>query len=516
LLPIDAAPFVADTGLGQTREWTEVGVFRSTTETIVFEPLEPAPPAAARSTPRRPRRPPVRTAASSGPLRAESAPGLAPRRDAPPREPPPAGTSTAGTSQRDPGGRLPTAQENIAAQRLARVSVPPNRTPAGRPGSEPTPTIGRAPAAWKVQLALGWPPAAAAAVILGVLGLLGSWTWAIEAEHAGVVANRLVRVGAKVDPLPPWATAPDPKWWKATPSHLALWALWLDRTASDLSATEEAHELLRAAAQASPLEAQVRFALARRHESPSEESAADVVTSVALSRDVFPLAWTGQRLLAAGKKEAAVRAYRAALEMAARADLARLAAPEFIDDTQIRRYALPGEDLIGPIIADMADQTGWTYAEWSRALPPLAVVRLAAVRVLRERASPESEALLDALASSNDPAAPGGGPPAVPIAARAEALALKQQWREAEQAYRRAVDLMPDPTVRRSWWMNVAEIALRQNDESSRQKALEAARGADPSEEITRRAVELLKYYGGRDGRLDARGSQDAVANSVR
>ena len=31
-----------------------------------------------------------------------------------------------------------------------------------------------------------------------------------------------------------------------------------------------------------------------------------------------------------------------------------------------------------------------------------------------------------------------------------------------------------------------------------RQKALEAAKGGDPNEEITRRAVELLKYFGRR------------------
>ena len=111
---------------------------------------------------------------------------------------------------------------------------------------------------------------------------------------------------------------------------------------------------------------------------------------------------------------------------------------------------------------------------------------------------------------------PQGSPVALQIAAQAEALALKQRWSEADQRYRQAIDLMPDPTIRRSWWMNLAEVALRQNDESSRQKALEAARGNDPNDEITRRAVELLKDYGVRTERIDGRTSQEMTANSPR
>jgi hypothetical protein len=101
----------------------------------------------------------------------------------------------------------------------------------------------------------------------------------------------------------------------------------------------------------------------------------------------------------------------------------------------------------------------------------------------------------------------------VALAARAEALALKQRWSDADQQYRQAIELMPDLTFRRSWWMNLAEIALRQNDESGRQKALEAARGNDPNEEITRRAVELLKYYGVRTERIDGRANPNITAN---
>jgi tetratricopeptide (TPR) repeat protein len=370
------------------------------------------------------------------------------------------------------------------------------------------PTVGQEPACWRASLWLVWVPAMLATVVLGPLATFGAWSWSIEALHCGVVANRLVWNGARLEPLPVWVTPPNANWWATTSGHLMLWALWLDRTASDPAAFEEAREQLAAAARVSPLQASVRYALARADQGPW-------TTSLALSRDVLPLAWTGHQLRAAGKKEAAARAYRAALELVAQADLSRLAAPTFIDDTQIRRYALPAEELVGPIVRDMADSADWTYAEWSAVLPPSAVVQLAAVRLLRERGSPDADTTLDALLSvdRNGTAVARGAAAAVAIAAHAEALALKQRWSEADQRYRQAIDLMPDPTFRRSWWMNLADIALRQNDESGRQKALEAARGNDPNDEITRRAVELLKFYGVRTERIDSHGTPGMTAN---
>jgi tetratricopeptide (TPR) repeat protein len=207
------------------------------------------------------------------------------------------------------------------------------------------------------------------------------------------------------------------------------------------------------------------------------------------------MGWTAHRLLAAGKKEEALRVYRSALELASKADPARLASPAFIDDAQIRRYALPGEDLIGPLVRDLAEHEGWTYAEWSEALPAFAVAPLAAARVLRERSSPDASAPLDTILAGADAPTPDGVSAAVHLAAQAEAFALKARWDEAEQRYRQAIELMPELSIRRSWWMNLAEIALRLNNESSRQKALEAARGTDLDDEITRRAAEILKPY---------------------
>ena len=75
-----------------------------------------------------------------------------------------------------------------------------------------------------------------------------------------------------------------------------------------------------------------------------------------------------------------------------------------------------------------------------------------------------------------------------------EAHALKSRWSEAEGFYRQAIELMPDDRVRRSWYYNLADLALHLGDEPERLKALEAAKGTDSKDEITQRALELLRY----------------------
>ena len=69
---------------------------------------------------------------------------------------------------------------------------------------------------------------------------------------------------------------------------------------------------------------------------------------------------------------------------------------------------------------------------------------------------------------------------ALALAARAEAFALKSRWKESEQQYRRAIELIEDETIKRSWWFNLADIELRLDDESQRQTALRAALAVPP------------------------------------
>ena len=90
------------------------------------------------------------------------------------------------------------------------------------------------------------------------------------------------------------------------------------------------------------------------------------------------------------------------------------------------------------------------------------------------------------------PLAPGQTPP-VTLAALAEAFALRSRFTEARQLYRQAIDLIDDPTIQRSWWFNLADIADRADDETERQAALRSASAVAFSDDITRRATDIQR-----------------------
>jgi tetratricopeptide (TPR) repeat protein len=355
------------------------------------------------------------------------------------------------------------------------------------------PTRAAEPACWSLPLWLGWLPCVPLALGAGMIGLALAWTWSVDARKAASVSNLLAQGTAEVKPLPPQISPPDGSWWKSTSANMVQWALYYDRrSTSEPENAGRALALLEGAAKASPFQSQVRFALARR---PAEvDRRPPLESSLGLSRDVVSLSWSAHQWLQAGKKDAALKAYRAALELAARAELSRLTRPTFDDDPHIKRYRLPGEDMIGMVIRDMADHEGWAYAEWSEALPRFALVPLTAARLLRERGSPDSEKALDAIVASLDAPPPDGCSAPLHTAAQAEALAMKSQWTQAEARYREAIAAMPNDAVKRSWWINVSDVALKLNDESGRQRALESAKGNDASDEIAQRAVDILKY----------------------
>lgn len=397
----------------------------------------------------------------------------------------------AGSSQAWPSAR------DILAARTARPATPP---PTKAAAKRPLPTVAREPEHFTVPLWLGWLPLTVSALGASALGVALACNWSADARTSGVLAAFVAhsKPGATF-PLPP-EELPAPAWWRTSGSGLAHRAVALAR--SDNADTEEVRALLTAAIQASPLDASARFALARLPLTADDEATTARLRCTGLSRDVLSLAWTGRQLIKAGQKESALRAYRRALELAATADVARLADPSYNDDPQVRRYTLPGEDLIGPVVHDMAGHGEWTFEEWSEALPPYAVVPLVAARHLRENDRAGSDAALDRLCSEEESrSAPPGVSVAVHIAARAEAFAVKGDWAGAQALYQQAIELMPLDRVRRSWHINVADLALRQNDEQVRQKALEAANNHDPNDPITLRVVDLQKASGERTAR---------------
>ena len=361
---------------------------------------------------------------------------------------------------------------------------------ARREAFGPTPTTGRAPGQWSVS-APGWlwGPTVVAAAAIGVAGVGLSWAWAKDDQAAGQAANRLLAPGAGPDAEEAGTLlaemGPDGPWWKTTAGHLLFKAALADRAGAD--SREQVPGLLRSARGAAPAHAATRLASARS--AGVGGAPAPLAESLGLSHDVVALAWTGRRLAEAGKVEPALKRYREALELVAATPASGQAPPRVIALGTARRLALPGEDQVEPIVREMAGHAGWTYARWSAALPAHGVAPLVAARVLRETGHPEAEAALDAALAAAD-ASPVG------LAARAEALALKERFEEAEAEYHRAIAATADDDARRAWSLNLAEVCSRLNDDARRQAAWEAAKGGGPGDEITRLVVEARARAG--------------------
>jgi hypothetical protein len=147
------------------------------------------------------------------------------------------------------------------------------------------------------------------------------------------------------------------------------------------------------------------------------------------------------------------------------------------------------------IVGDLAAHRGWRFADWSRVLPANGLAALLAYRLLREQGDPDAES---ALALLCDTPAPSGSPAerALVLAAQGEGLALAERLREAADRYREAIALMPDDVIRRTWWINLGEIAARLRDTALMQTAWAAARGPSPKDEINVRMVQARERHG--------------------
>jgi hypothetical protein len=176
----------------------------------------------------------------------------------------------------------------------------------------------------------------------------------------------------------------------------------------------------------------------------------------------------------------------------------RSAIPRFNDDPNVPRYLLPGEERARTIVRELLSRNEWAFREWSAALPKSPAGSLAAARLLKEQSNGEADVLLDLLMEDAQPLEGAKLPSAMALAAQAEAFALKSRWKDSEQAYRRAIELIDDETIKRSWWFNLADIELRLDHESQRQTALRAALAVSSPDEISRRATEIQRPSNGR------------------
>ncbi len=357
------------------------------------------------------------------------------------------------------------------------------------------PTLAREPNQWTLPLWLAWPPVTVLVLCVGVAGCVLSWKWGGESYSASIMTNRLILAdaAARRTPLPESVSPPRGTWIETSAQHLAHWAIYLNRFERQKDDPgREIRDLLDRALQVSPINPTARLALAQLESSASETAVSN--RGLGLSRDPLSLAWSGRRLLEAGKKEAALNLYRQALAIEARGEFSQVAPPRFNDDQGVPRYLLPGEERVRDIIRELVARNEWTAGEWLEVLPRKNLAILATARLLREQARNDvADALLDIIVNQPRPLAIDGPIEPLMLAVRAEAFALRSRWQEADKAYSEAIELLDDVTLKRAWWFNLADIALRLADDTKREAALRATLTVAASDDISRRATEILR-----------------------
>src|SRR5262249_9212859 len=122
-------------------------------------------------------------------------------------------------------------------------------------------------------------------------GAAGARRASRAADAGGVVARGLWAGEGVNTPLPKGVVPPGGRWWETTAPHLVAWSAYLDRAAHDPVEAEEARTLLARAAQASPLNATVRHAVAHTLPGESPSPAQKLALGLGQSRDVLTLAW---------------------------------------------------------------------------------------------------------------------------------------------------------------------------------------------------------------------------------
>lgn len=356
-----------------------------------------------------------------------------------------------------------------------------------------TPTLAKAPSYWRLPVWLAGPAVAAVIVSMGLLGCAFSWCWAYDAYVASIVTDHLIsgdrelRHSRLVDSVVP----PRDSWMVSTAGHLAQWAIFLSLFGRENDrSTAVTADILKQALTVSPINATARLALAQLR---SVENAKDVpIESLGLSRDGISLAFTARRLLAFGQKQAALKLYTLALSVTIRGEQYDCAVPGFSEDPSAW-FLLPRERQVRDIVVDLVSRDAWMFHEWSSALPENPIVLITTVRLLRERGRSEAQTVFARLINSKLLGNSSGNARAIILAARAEAFALQSHWREADQLYRLAIDLIDDPIIARSWWFNLADISYRSNNEVERQAALKASSAVAVSDDITVRANEIRR-----------------------
>ncbi|MDR3620366.1 MAG: hypothetical protein P4L85_13530 [Paludisphaera borealis] len=392
---------------------------------------------------------------------------------------------------------LPSVQDVLTASQWTRraPTTVASTTPRPRPKAAPTPTTAVAPAQWTLPSWLTWPPTMFLTLTIGAVFTLCSWWWAVDSKNAAIADQTAValRQGTIKDrPLPTGVAPPPTSWWRTTSLHLAQWGVYLSATKTDQGWTETPTDLIADAAAMAPLNPVARLTKARMDQAEGKSE------NLGFSRDAVSLAWSAQRLHKAGKNEAAIRAYRRAIEIAEQAGSEHDEPLVFSTDPNTPRYLLPGEELVGAIVGELIADPSWTYREWSTAIPKGTVAALVAAKGLKEQGRSEADLALANLVEALRLEGDGDGDRtasarAVDHAVAAEALTMRAAWKDAQQQYKAAIGLMADAKVKRSWWFNLADVATHLNDEKQRRDALDAVLAAVDSDDVSRRALKVQR-----------------------
>ena len=121
------------------------------------------------------------------------------------------------------------------------------------------------------------------------------------------------------------------------------------------------------------------------------------------------------------------------------------------------------------------------------------IVLVATARLLREQGRGEADTVMDRILENKAIAGPSARPLRSHWRPGRRLLPFARGSQKADQLYRQAIDSIDDPTIQRSWWFNLADIAYRADDETQRQAALRSASAVAFSDDITRRATEIQR-----------------------
>ncbi len=149
-----------------------------------------------------------------------------------------------------PAARLPESKEWPSARTIfaaqgtrgtgeATSHPQPTAGPA-RPRPMPEPTDPVRPGAWTIPLALGWLPTAALVAALGCFAVGLAVVWLEDASSGNIAVRLATRPEGAHSPVIDPQTIPRSAWWQTTASHLAAWALTLERVGNGEDRSVEA------------------------------------------------------------------------------------------------------------------------------------------------------------------------------------------------------------------------------------------------------------------------------------